>query len=252
FKLSESHPMREYCVQYNETDLNFVQRLCEDEGIFFFFEHKDGEHKLILADNKQAYLQRDDYKEVPFFPREDQARRERDHLYEWQSALNVRPGRFSQTSFDFEKPRSDLSTRRSAPMKHALAEGEVYCYPACYVDLDWGNQLAQIRLEEHQTSHRRMRGTGTVAGLGCGQTFSLVNYPRKDQNEKYLVLAVEHEIWADAYRTNSSGGEEEPYLCTIEVQPSAVPFRPPLVTPNPVMAGPQSASVTGPAREETW
>jgi type VI secretion system secreted protein VgrG len=252
FKLNEKHPKREYCVQYNESDLSFVQRLCEDEGIFFFFEHKDGEHKLILADNKEAYLQRDGYAQVPFYPRDDQARRERDHLYEWRSVLDVRPGQFSQTSFDFEKPRSDLATRRAAPLPHALAEGEVYCYPACYVDIDHGNHLARIRLEEHQTAHRRMRGAGTVAGLGCGQTFSLTDYPRKDQNDKYLVLSVEHEIWADGYRSRSSGGEEEPYLCTIEVQPSAVPFRPPVVTPKPVMAGPESAIVTGPDGEEIW
>jgi type VI secretion system secreted protein VgrG len=252
FKLNETHAPREYCVQYNETDLNFVQRLCEDEGIFFFFEHKNGEHKLILADNKEAYLQRDGYAEVPFYPRDDQSRRERDHLYDWRSALDVRPGQFSQTSFDFEKPRADLATRRSAPMPHAAADGEVYCYPACYVEIDHGNQLARLRLEEHQATHRRMRGAGTVAGLGCGQIFSLTNYPRKDQNDKYLVLSVEHEIWADGYRTKSSGGEEEPYLCAIEVQPSAVPFRPPLVTPKPVMPGPESAIVTGPGGEEIW
>jgi len=146
----------------------------------------------------------------------------------------------------------DLATRRAAPLPHAQAQGEVYCYPACYVDIEEGEHLAQIRLEECQTSHRRMRGAGTVAGLGCGQTFSLINYPRKDQNDKYLVLSVEHEIWADDYRSRSSGGEEEPYLCTIEVQPSAVPFRPPVVTPKPVMAGPESAIVTGPKGEEIW
>jgi type VI secretion system secreted protein VgrG len=250
--LNETHPTREYCVQYNETDLTFVRRLMEDEGIFHFFEHSSGEHKLIVADNDQAYTQRAGYKEVPFYPRDDQARRERDHLYEWRSTLDVRPGRFIQTSFDFEKPRAELETRRLAPLPHAQSDGEIYCYPACYVAVDHGNHLAQIRLEESQAAHKRMSGTGTVAGLGSGQTFSLTNYPRKDQNAKYLVLAVEHEIWADAYRASSSGGEEEPYLCTIEVQPSAVPFRPPLVTPKPVMAGPETATVTGPAGEEIW
>ena len=251
-KLNETHPQREYCVQYNETDLNFVQRLCEDEGIFFYFEHKDGEHKLILADNKEAYLQVEGYHDVPFYPRDDQSRRERDHLYEWRSGLDVRPGRFSQTSFDFERPRADLATRRSAPLPHSLADGEVYCFPACYTEIDHGDLLARLRLEEHQASHKRMRGAGTAAGLGAGQTFSLINYPRKDQNDRYLLLAVEHEIWADDYRSASSGGDEEPYLCTIEVQPAAVPYRPPLVTPKPVMPGPESAIVTGPAEEEIW
>jgi type VI secretion system secreted protein VgrG len=250
--LNEQYQAREYCVQYNESDLAFVHRLLEDEGIFYFFEHNSGEHKLIVADNDQAYTQRAGYKDVPFYPREDQARRERDHLYAWRSALDVRPGRFIQTSFDFEKPRAELETRRLAPLPHAQSDGEIYCYPACYVAVDDGNRLAQIRLEESQAAHKRMSGAGTVAGLGSGQTFSLTGYPRKDQNAKYLVLSVEHEIWADAYRTGSSGGEEEPYLCTIEVQPSAVPFRPPLVTPKPVMAGPETATVTGPAGEEIW
>jgi type VI secretion system secreted protein VgrG len=252
FMLKEQHPVREYCVQYNESDLTFIHRLFEDEGIFYFFEHKSGEHKLIIADSDQAYTQRAGYKDVPFYPRDDQSRRERDHLYDWQSVLDVRPGRFIQTSFDFEKPKAELETRRLAPRPHAQSEGEIYCYPACYTAIDTGNHLAQIRLEESQAAHKRMRGAGTVAGLGCGQTFSLTNYPRKDQNAKYQVLAVEHEIWSDAYRTGSSGGEEEPYLCTIAVQPSAMPFRPPLVTPKPVMAGPESAIVTGPAGEEIW
>jgi type VI secretion system secreted protein VgrG len=250
--LKEPHPVREYCVQYNESDLTFVNRLFEDEGIFYFFEHKSGEHKLIVTDSDQAYTQRAGYKDVPFYPRDDQSRRERDHLYDWQSVLDVRPGRFIQTSFDFEKPKAELETRRLAPLPHAQSDGEIYCYPACYTVVDDGNHLAQIRLEESQAAHKRMRGAGTVAGLGCGQTFSLTNYPRKDQNAKYQVLAVEHEIWSDAYRTGSSGGEEEPYLCTIAVQPSAVPFRPPLATPKPVMAGPESAIVTGPAGEEIW
>lgn len=250
--LNEQHLVREYCVQYNECDLAFIHRLFEDEGIFYFFEHKSGEHKLIVTDSDQAYTQRAGYKDVPFYPRDDQSRRERDHLYDWRSVLDVRPGRFIQTSFDFEKPKAELETRRLAPLPHAQAEGEIYCYPACYTAVDAGDHLAQIRLEESQAAHKRMRGAGTVAGLGCGQTFSLTNYPRKDQNGKYQVLSVEHEIWADAYRSSSSGGEEEPYLCTIEVQPSAVPFRPPLVTPKPVMAGPESAIVTGPAGEEIW
>ena len=252
FKLNEEHPQRDYCVQYNESDLTFVQRLCEDDGIFFYFEHGKGEHKLVFCDDGRSYMQRPDYETVPFYPREDQSRRERDHLYDWRSVLDVRPGRYIHTSFDFEKPRAELEARRLAPMQHALAEGEVYCYPACYTEIGRGDHLARMRLEESQAAHKRMRGAGTVASLGCGQTFSLSDYPRKDQNDRYVVLAVEHEIWADAYRSTSSGGDEEPYLCAIEVQPAAVPFRPPLVTPKPVMAGPESAIVTGPSGEEIW
>ncbi len=252
FKLEQTYQERVYCVQYDESDLTFVRRLLEEEGIFFFFEHREGEHKMILADGPSAYLERTDYTDVPFFPRDDRSRRDRDHLYDWQGTLNVRPGSFVQNSFNFEKPRTDLLTRRSAPLPHAQAEGEVYLYPACYDDIDQGDRRALIRLEECQASHKRMHGAGTVSGLGSGQKFSLADYPRKDQNIDYLVLAVEHEIWADDYRSHASNGEEDPYLCMIEVQPSAVPYRPPMVTPRPVVTGPQTAIVTGPAGEEIW
>ena len=252
FKTTESYPERVYCVQYDESDLNFVRRLLEEEGIFFFFEHNKGEHKLILADDETAYLERDDYQEVPFFPRDDQARRERDHLYDWKGVLSVRAGSFVQNSFDFEKPKSDLLTRRSSPMQHAQAEGELYCYPACYEETDQGTKRARIRLEEHQAQHKRMHGAGTVAGLGSGQKFKLTDYPRSDQNDEYLVIAVEHEIWADDYRGQSSSGDQDPYLCAIEVQPSAVPYRPPVITPKPIVTGPQTAIITGPSGEEIW
>ncbi|MEM7024180.1 MAG: type VI secretion system tip protein TssI/VgrG [Pseudomonadota bacterium] len=252
FKLNEDHPVRNYCVQYNENDLNFIKRLCEDDGIFFYFEHSNGEHKLVFCDDNQSYMQRPGYETVPYYSRDDQSRRERDHLYDWRSILDVRPGRFIHTSFDFERPRAELEARRLSPMQHAQSEGEIYSYPACYTDIGRGEHLARVRLEQNQATHKRMRGAGTVAGLSSGQTFSLTNYPRKDQNEHYVVIAVEHEIWADAYRSSSSNGDEEPYLCTIEVQPAAVPFRPPAVTPKPVMAGPESAIVTGPPSEEIW
>ncbi|MGI9419078.1 MAG: type VI secretion system Vgr family protein [Geminicoccaceae bacterium] len=252
FKVNQSYSPRVYCVQYDESDLDFVRRLLEEEGIFFFFEHQDGEHKLLLGDDETVYLQRDDYHEVPFFPRDDQARRERDHLYDWQGMLSVRPGSFVQNSFDFEKPKSDLLTRRSAPLPHDQAEGEVYCYPACYEETDQGTKRARIRLEEYQASHKRMRGAGTVAGLGHGQKFKLTDYPRSDQNDEYLVIAIDHEIWADAYRASASSGDEDPYLCAVDVQPASIPYRSPMVTPRPVVTGPQTAIVTGPSGEEIW
>ncbi|MGI9500767.1 MAG: type VI secretion system Vgr family protein, partial [Geminicoccaceae bacterium] len=252
FKINQSYPERVYCVQYDESDLKFVRRLLEEEGIFFFFEHLDGEHKLILADDQTAYLERDDYADIPFFPKDDRSRRERDHLYDWQGMLSVRPGSFVQNSFDFEKPRTDLLTRRSAPLPHAQADGEIYCYPACYEETDQGTRRARIRLEEQQATHKRMRGSGTVAGLGSGQKFKLTDYPRADQNDEYLVISVKHEIWADSYRGQASNDGEDPYLCTIEAQPSAIPYRPPMETPASVVTGPQTATVTGPGGEEIW
>jgi type VI secretion system secreted protein VgrG len=251
-RLTRSYETREYCVQYRESDLDFVQRLMESEGIAYYFTHEDGKHTLILSDDGDGHDMAAGCDEVPYFPKDDLARRERDHVHGWRAWGDVQPGAYTHTAFDFKSPRADLQARLLDPMPHEQAEGEVYDYPGPHVALGHGEALARTRLEELLACHRRAEGLGTVQGLVAGQRFGLVQYPREDQNREYLVTQVGHELWADAYRSESSGGEGEVYLCRFEAMPSDRPFRPVRVTPVPVVKGPQTAIVTGPSGEEIW
>ena len=249
-RLTAGYPSREYCVQYGESDLDFVERLLEEEGIFYFFEHEEGRHELVLIDDVATSTATAGYARVPYFPKDDLARRDRDHLFDWESALAICPGATVMRSYDFTKPNADLEVRERDPCQHAAAEGEIFAFPDRYHETERGRALARIRLEECQTGHARLIGHGTAAGLAAGARFALEGYPRRDQNRDYFITEVAHEIKSDALRSGKETPEDEPYLCRIEVQPLDRPFRPERRHVRPLVAGPETAVVTGPAGEE--
>jgi type VI secretion system secreted protein VgrG len=251
-RLTGGYETRDYCVQYRESDLDFVSRLLESEGIAYYFRHEEERHVLVLADGEASHDEAPGYEEIPYFPRDDEARRERDHLYEWTVTGEVEPGGYVHTSFDFTKPKADLQARLDQPMDHALADGEVYDYPGPHVQLDHGDAIARRRLEELLAPHHRVQGEGTAAGLVPGYRFTLAQHPRADQNREYLLLAVEHDIWADDYRSRAPQGAGEVYVSRLVAMPADHPFRPQRITPRPYVRGPQTAMVTGPAGEEIW
>ena len=122
-RLRGSYATRDYCVQYRETDLAFVSRLLEDEGVTFWFTQDKEQHKLVLADNNDAFDRLPDYTEIPFYLQGSMVRRERDHHRRLDPAALVQPGTFTHTSFDFEKPRSDLMAKRAAPAQSRIGDG---------------------------------------------------------------------------------------------------------------------------------
>ena len=191
-RLSGSYRQWTYCVQYRETDLSFVNRLCEHEGIYYFFEHEDGKHTLVLADGYSAHSSFPGYDEVPFFHQDASALAEIDHIDDWTLDKEVRPGVFAHNAYDFTAPRKNLLARRSAPKAHALAELEVFDFQGDYTETSDGDGYAKIRLEEAQADHEIARATGNARGLACGRLFNLTGYPREDQNREYLITAVGH------------------------------------------------------------
>ncbi len=247
-RLNGSFNSREYCVQYRESDFAFVSRLLESEGVTFFFEHEDGKHTLVLSDGEHQTVP--GFEEVPFFPESDLARRERDHIFSWTAISTVQSGAYVHTSYDFKKPKADLMAKLEQPMAHEIADGEIYDYPGPHIELGHGDSIAKTRLEEELAHHHRLKGKGTVEGLYAGCLFSLIDYPRQDQNREYLVIAIEHEIWEDEYRSRGAPEEDDVYNCEFEAMPSDQPFRPERRTYVPTVLGPQTAVVTGPAGEE--
>ena len=250
-KLDESYAARDYTVQYRESDLDFVCRLMEDEGIYFFHRHRDGGHTLVLADGEGAHEAASGYERLPFFPPDQAARRERDHVFAWLARADVRPGTATLRDFDFEKPRADLTGTDAEPKPHALATAEVYDYPGGYHDLEAGDRRARLLLETLQADQARVQGEGTTGGLGCGNRFLLERHPRKDQNRSYLVVAATYELQSEAYRS-AAGSPGELFRIGFQALDLAVPFRPARLTPRPRVGGPQTATVTGPAGEEIY
>lgn len=249
---------RDYCVQYRESDFDFVQRLLQEEGIYYFFEHTGSTHTLVFADGSGAHESAKDYATIPYHSPDGAQLSEREHIYEWQLSREVQSGKQVLTDYDFTKPSAVLKTQHVIKRKSAKSDFELFDYPGGYTKTkDEGDDYVRSRLEAVQARFERVHGKGSVRGIGAGNLFSLENHPRQDQNKKYLVVGASHTINGGDYE--SGLGDAEPsYTCSFEAMDAKEAFRSLPTTPKPRVGGPQTATVVGPKskegeeREEIW
>ena len=253
-KLKGSYPKWDYCVQYRETDFNFLSRLLEQEGIYYFFEHGESNHVMVLADDSSAHQTEPDYDAVPFYPPgTSDSRRERDHLNAWSFTKSVLSGAYATSDFDFVNPRQSLLGTSTIARSHAHADYEIFDYPAelAVMKPDESKRIAKVRIQELQMPYMVARGQGDAAGLATGRRFKLTQYPRDDLNIDYLITDVGLSFSSDAFDTGAADQEVE-FSCSIEAVDAKTPFRPERRTPKPVIHGAQTAMVVGPAGEEIY
>ena len=249
-KLSGSYPTREFCVQYRETDFNFVSRLMEQEGIYYFFVHENGKHTLVLCDSISAHKPFEGYEEVTFQVLERGATG-REAVTEWTAEKEVQPVACALKDFNFKKPRTPLLVSKDVTRQHGEARYEIYDYPGAYEDDTDGERLAQVRLEEAQTQHEVFRGQASARGLAAGCTFQLKGHPRGDREKEYLITSVSLQADAGEFATGAGGRQgAEFFSCTFTALDKAQQFRPARLTPKPLIQGPQTAMVVGPSSEE--
>jgi type VI secretion system secreted protein VgrG len=251
-RLSGTYRSWTYCVQYRETNLAFVSRLLEHEGIYYFHEHTDGKHILVLADSYSAHAPAPGYAEVPYFLPGEAASRDFERINDWSVTHAVRSGAFAHNAFDFAAPRKSLLARSSAPKSHALAGMEVFDYQGDYIETSDGDSYARVRLEENQADHEIARAAGNARGLACGSLFTLTEHPRADQNREYLILSADYQLRSDDFGSSDLVPAGPVFQCTLSAMDAQVPYRPPRVTPKPVVQGPQTAIVVGKSGEEIW
>ncbi|MGA9767910.1 MAG: type VI secretion system tip protein VgrG [Blastocatellia bacterium] len=241
---------REYAVQYRETDFNFVSRLMEEEGIFYFFKHEADSHSLILANDPSEFKSMPQHGDISYksLIGED---RLRDVITEWTVGQEVRPGRYAINDFNFKKPTLDLSSDVRGKDDRKL---EIYDYPGEYVTREEGERLVGIRMHEQESNMTVATGSSTCRGFTAGYKFKMKDHYRRDFNKEYVITS--NYISSDQgtnYRTTGVDATEFfQYSNQIQCIPSPAPFRPPRVTPAPFMQGPQTAIVVGPPGEEIY
>jgi len=249
-RLSGSYRPWTYCVQYRESDLNFVSRLLEHEGIYYFHEHSEDKHLLVLADSRSAHAPAPGYASVPYYPPSQVQVRAEERIDDWTLVNAVCPGAFAHTAYDFTAPRKDLLARRSAPKAHAHGGLEVFDYQGDYTENGAGDDYARIRLEEAQAGYAVAQATGDARGLACGVLFTLSGYPRADQNREYLIVAAHCTLSSDTFRGGGAAPSGPSYRVDFSAIDAQVPYRPSRVTPKPTVQGPQTARVVGKPGEE--
>lgn len=246
--LSRSYRVWEYCVQYQESDANFVMRMMENEGIWFWFDHSAGEHALVLTDDIGLRSAFPGYAGIPYYP-PDQTYPDRDHLDSWSAGQQVLSGQFMARDYNFTMPKADLAVIGNQQPGHAHDGYEHFEYPGGYDDLDQGDAYARVRMEELQSTHARGHAAGRARGLAPGWLFTLEKHPVGQYNREYLIVAADYRFSDNDYE---GGGASDNHSFRIDVQthPSDQPFRPQRMTPKPRTKGPDTATITGPAGQE--
>jgi type VI secretion system secreted protein VgrG len=250
--LSGSYPTLETCVQYRETDFEFVSRLLEQEGITYFFKHENGKHTLVLADSVSAHEAFPDYEDIVYHSPDSSSAGEVNSLTDLTVEQSLQPGTVMLNDFDFKNTRKDLRARANVQREHAHADFEIYDYPGDYVESADGDAYARKRIEALQAQYEIMQATTDARGLCSGYTFTLSEHPVEARNIQYLLSSVSLNIDAgEFYSTGSSGGGFG-FTAQLTALDAAQPFRPLRQTVRPIIPGPQTAMVVGPSGEEIY
>ncbi|MCK5272084.1 MAG: type VI secretion system tip protein VgrG, partial [Sedimentisphaerales bacterium] len=248
-QLSGEYREWEYCAQYRETDFNFVSRLMEQEGIYYFFKHEDGKHTLVLADAISTHEAYPKYEEIKYRAH-GKGHSQGQYIQDWTFEMSVQPGSCALCDYDFKNPKNELRVISSVERDHAAAQFEIFDYPGEYTESADGEAYARIRIEELQTQHTVVRANSDARGVCTGCTFTLTDFPREDQNQEYLITSVNFQINSDVLRPGEQGESSPVFSCTFNAMDAGQPFRPSRITPRPTIAGPQVAVVVGPSGEE--
>jgi type VI secretion system secreted protein VgrG len=243
-KLQGSFPQREYVVQYRETDFNFVSRLLEDEGIFYYFEQSQDKHTLVLANDNSVLAPCLNKPQARYLATTGSSQPE-DTVVSLETEFKTHTGTASLTDYDFEKPGTSLYATLAGKLP-----GEDYDYPGKYKTKDDGARYSRIRLEEREVALTTVHGASNCMGFECGYKFTLTDHFRDSANTTYMITALEHKARNASYR----GGHQDPfeYSHRFEAIPASTPYRPPRTARKPAIHGSQTAVVAGKPGEEIW
>ncbi len=245
--LTGTYPVREYCVQYRESALDFVSRLMEEEGISYLFRHEASRHELVPFDDSPGAPVSDHCPALPYIE-PDAVNDLNERVWDWSMRSDLRPARYAHTDYDFEKPNKPLLTRAGAPWDPPSATFEVFDYPGGYVHSDHGQRDSSVRIEELHADQTAFSGRSSARGIEAGRRLRLERDPFEISD--YFVTTASLEIVMDQHESVRAGGDEAIVSVTFEATPAPRRFRPVRRTPRPVVRGPQTAEVVGPAGRE--
>ncbi len=241
---------REYCVQYRESDWSFIARLLEEEGFFYFFEHKADKHVLHIGNDYQLHPDISGADTTLEFHAPATTTPDKEHIYSLQYGEEVRSGKVTLNEWNFEKPTLKYKKDGKDKLDNDL---EVYDYPGLYAMPETGGDLAKVRMQELQVQRRVVEGESDCIRFCAGYSFTLDKYHRKALNKKkYMLVRVSH--FGEKHQDLEAGAVSERirYHNAFQCIQRDVPFRPPRVTPKPQVTGCQTAIVTGPSNEEIY
>lgn len=239
----------EYCVQYRESDMDFVCRLMEEFGISYSFVHADGAHKLIMSD-ANSQLDTVEGASRRYIALSGQDRRTEECIHALVPGRRFASGKATWKDYNFKKPTTEMLAEKEGTAAYEHAGKELYDWPGRYTELGLGQTFAQIQLEAQEAQDKRCMAAGNSPSLWAGSLVTLKEHPVEAYNIEYLVLRSQHTFISQSYRSGGGSAGEDSYEGQYELLDSAIPLRPLMVTPSPLVNGPQTAFVVGKQGEE--
>ncbi len=251
--LSGTYAVRDYVVQYRESDLNFVSRLMQEEGIYYYFKHASTTHSLVLCDSSAAHESNPGFEVLPFLPPDRQRSEQVDHVNRLEATSRVESGILATGDFNFEQALAVESLRvsRTLPSStHAHGSYEAFDYPGEYTELKEGEDRLRIRLEEQESALERFVGHSNSRGIAAGRLLTLEKHPLDRFNVEYLIVSMT--LHAENHDLESGGSGTSVIACDFAAMDAKLQFRAPRSAPKPVVHGAQTAVVVGPEKEEIF
>ncbi|MBO9651183.1 MAG: type VI secretion system tip protein VgrG [Variovorax sp.] len=272
-RLIETYPQRDYQTQFNESDFAFFERLCQEWGISYFFEHSEGKHRLVLIDSMGAYKENpsEAYRQVEYHAPGWKV--DAEYLHAFAPEHRLTSGKYTTRDYDYTRPKADLTQTRSDPRPTGQADAEVYQWHdgsagSHYAQpkagtgeasdpYEEGRQFALMRMQALRTHGARAQASGNLRGMTPGCTFKLKKHPRQTANAEYLILGTTfliEDVGQDSQRSDAAAGRKQQWKVEVDltVHPVKEPLRPALARNKPHTHGPQTALVVGPEGQNLW
>jgi len=247
--LQATYERLEVAIQYRETEFNFISRLMEREGMFYFFEHEQGKHTLVIADQTAAHPVLPGTPSVPYQPG-DASGAGGDAITRFALRRGWRPGKYAMNDYNFETPSINLEVTSTSTVEvGGNRKNELYEHPGDYRKKTRGEALARIRLQEIESISQVVKGTSSCRAMAAGYRFTLTGHDRQKFNQAYVISNVHH---AAKVGNGASAGNVETYTNEFLAIPHSLPFRPFRLTSQPVARGPETGVVVGPKGEEIF
>ncbi|CAB3770082.1 type VI secretion system Vgr family protein [Paraburkholderia solisilvae] len=255
--LTGNYPVREYCVQYRESDFDFISRLLEQEGIYYFFTHTERAHTMVLADALGAHASVPGFEQIRYAPPSGSRVTTMGSIAAWESARTMNSTRVRFDDYDYLKPKASLlATEELTDAADAHSVSGLDLYDPSYSGTGYSQQLAdgqryaQVHADALNVAQSVCTGTTDVCGVSTGALFTLKDFPLADVNQEYLVIDTEMRLAEPDYMGSGGYGDDVPFQCRFKVIRSRQPFRALPTTPRPVIGGLQTAVVYGETQED--
>lgn len=252
-RLREPHVKREYCVQYRESDLDFICRLMEEEGMYYYFLHSEDKYEMIIVDSAKAHEPVAGYERAVIRTDGMQSLAEFEVVLECSIGSTFNPSVYVHKDYDFTSPKKNLTSTARLPHDYDTTPFEVFNWPGCYKDLSQGETLANVRIQELNRHSKVYRGKSNIRGMACGCRMVLM--PDNGQEDMPILITScksqfhNSDVESETNPRYSNRPEYEIEFTGIDAEAQ---FRLARTTRRPIVSGPQTAVVVGPEGEEIW